>query len=135
MALLANTAGTRRLDGRPNHDAACRHLVGADPVLRSLIGQVGPCTLKPRRAYFLTLCDSIISPQLSTLVADVRFDRLVALYPLHRPTPTTVAATSLDRLRSAGLSTQKSAYLKDLATAFLDGRIQVQRFTRLTNEG
>ena len=132
MALLSHHVRVTKLNG--NHIAACGHLLTADPVLRALIGQVGPCTLKPRRAYFLTLCDSIISQQLSTRVAEVIFDRFVAMYPLRRPNPSTVAATSLDRLKSVGLSTQKSAYLKDLASAFLDGRIQAQRFARLTNE-
>ena len=135
MALLEKTSDAGRDVGRLTHDAACRHLVSADPVLCSLIEQVGPCTLKPRRAYFLTLCDSIISQQLSTRVAEVIFYRFVAMYPMRRPTPSTVAATSLSRLKRVGLSTQKSAYLKDLASAFLDGRVQVQRFAQLTNEG
>ena len=132
MALLRHRTTIANRSG--NHTAACRHLLTADPVLRTLIGHVGPCTLKPRRAYFLTLCDSIISQQLSTRVAEVIFERFVALYPLRRPTPVTVAGTSIDRLKSVGLSTQKSTYLKDLASAFLDGRIQVQRFAQLTNE-
>ena len=113
--------------------AAC-HLTAADTVLRAVIGHIGPCTLTPRRRHFVTLCDSIISQQLSTAVAEVIFDRFISLYPGRRPTPETVRRTSLARLRTAGLSAQKAAYLKDLAAGFQDGRIQPSRLTHQPNE-
>ena len=134
MALLAPKTDNARRAEIARCRMACNHLAAADPVLASLITRVGPCTLRPRRQYFLTLCDSIISQQLSTRVAEVIFDRFIALYPARRPTPSTVAATSLERLCTVGLSTQKAGYLKDLASGFLDGRIQSQRLARLSNE-
>ena len=113
--------------------AAC-HLTKADPVLRSIIGHVGPCTLTPRRQYFVTLCDSIISQQLSAVVAEVIYDRFASLYPRRRPTPEAVADMPLARLRSTGLSGQKAAYLKDLAAGFQDGRVQPSRLAHQPNE-
>jgi DNA-3-methyladenine glycosylase II len=134
MALLSTRKDNGRGDVSPLCNAACHHLAATDPVLGTLIARVGPCTLRPRHQHFLTLCDSIISQQLSTRVAEVIYDRFVSLYPSRRPTPSTVTATTLDRLRTVGLSIQKAAYLKDLASAFLDGRVQAQRFARFSDE-
>ncbi len=117
-----------------DHAPARLHLAKADPVLRHLIARVGPCRLTRRRHHFTTLCDSIISQQLSTRVAEVIFDRFADLYPRRRPTPKAVAQTPLSRLRSVGLSRQKASYLKDLATGFLDGRIRPSRLPRQSNE-
>jgi DNA-3-methyladenine glycosylase II len=132
MALLR--PHDRRVVGRNGSLAACRHLAEADPVMRRLIARVGRCTLIPRRRYFGTLCDSIISQQLSARVAEVIYDRFTALYPRRRPTPSAVRRTPLARLRAAGLSRQKARYLKDLATGFLDGRIRPNRLARQSNE-
>jgi DNA-3-methyladenine glycosylase II len=105
-----------------------------DPVLRRIIARVGPCGLKPYPRYFITLCDSIISQQLSGRVAEVIFNRFARLYPRGRPTPTLVAATPVTRLRTAGLSGQKARYLKELARGFTGGRIRPRRFARQSNE-
>ncbi|MEW6542669.1 MAG: DNA-3-methyladenine glycosylase 2 family protein [Nitrospirota bacterium] len=102
--------------------------------MQTLIARVGPCTLRPRRHHFATLCDSIVSQQLSIVVAEVIYDRFVTLYPKRRPTPETVAATPLRRLKAVGLSGQKASYLKDLAAGFLDGRVQPRRLGRQSNE-
>lgn len=139
MALLSSTARRRtsfQRASKPSHDhqAACRHLAAADPTLRRLIGRVGPCSLRPRPEYFSTLCDSIIAQQLSVRVAEVISDRFADLYPRRRPTPAAVRQTPVSRLRAVGLSRQKALYLKDLAAAFLDGRIRPRRLGRQENE-
>jgi DNA-3-methyladenine glycosylase II len=104
------------------------------PVMRRIIARVGPCQLKRDPRYFVTLCDSIISQQLSGRVAEVIFERFAARYPHHRPTPARVAATPVARLRTAGLSGQKARYLKELARGFVDGKIRPHRFARQSNE-
>ncbi len=133
MVLLRSDERLAKIN-RNAHTAACSHLTKVDPILRRIIARVGPCTLRPRRQYFATLCDSIISQQLSTQVAKVIFNRFVALYAQRRPAPRAVARTPAHRLRAAGLSGQKAKYLKDLAAGFLEGRIQPSRFARLSNE-
>jgi DNA-3-methyladenine glycosylase II len=133
MALLPSA--DRRVNRTPaSHAAACRHLAKADPILRRIIARVGPCGLKRSPRYFITLCDSIVSQQLSGRVAEVIFKRFEALYPHRRPTPQRVAATPVPRLRAAGLSGQKARYLKELARGFADGRIRPHRFARQSNE-
>ncbi len=133
MALLPAT--DRRTKKRlASHAAACRHLAKADPVMRGIIARVGPCRLKQYPRYFATLCDSIVSQQLSSRVAEVIFKRFEALYPHGRPTPQRVAATPVPRLRRAGLSGQKARYLKELAKGFASGKIRPHRFARQSNK-
>lgn len=116
------------------HAAARQRLVAADPALRSIIARVGPCTLTPRLHYFTVLCDSIVSQQLSTAVAEAIFERFTSLYPRRRPTPEAVSRTTVARLRSIGLSAQKAAYVKDLAAGFRDGRIRPKQLVRQSND-
>jgi len=134
MALLPSKP---RRAPRPRAGAyarAGRHLAAADPVMRRIIARVGPCELTHYPRYFVTLCDSIISQQLSGRVAEVIFERFADLCPRRRPTPQAVTCLPIGRLRAAGLSKQKAAYLKDLARGFLNGRIDTRRFTRQSNE-
>lgn len=133
MALLPAT-DRRAKRGGGVHATASRRLAKADPILGRIITRIGPCRLRPSSRYFVTLCDSIISQQLSIRVAEVIFERFVSLYPRRRPTPRAVADTPLERLRSMGLSAQKAAYLKDLAKGFLDGRIRTGRLRQQSNE-
>nr|MBI3613982.1 DNA-3-methyladenine glycosylase 2 family protein [Nitrospirota bacterium] len=133
MALLPAT-DRRAWRKTGSHVAASRHLAKADPILGRIIARVGPCQLRPSPRYFITLCDSIISQQLSGRVAEVIFERFACLYPCRRPTPRAVAGTPMARLRSVGLSAQKAAYLKDLAKGFLDGRIRTGGLKRQSNE-
>lgn len=102
--------------------------------MRGIIARVGPCRLKQYPRYFATLCDSIVSQQLSSRVAEVIFKRFEALYPHGRPTPQRVAATPVPRLRRAGLSGQKARYLKELAKGFASGKIRPHRFARQSNK-
>ncbi len=120
----------------PDWKAACRHLKRADPRLAEIIGKVGPCTLKPRRDYFVTLCKAIYSQQLSTRVAAVLFARFKSHFPRKRPTPQRVTALLLEpaALGRCGLSRQKAAYLADLAKHFSDGRVRTRRLSALSDE-
>jgi DNA-3-methyladenine glycosylase II len=110
----------------PDWSKARRQLCRADPALATIIRRIGRCTLAPRRDYFVTLCRSIYSQQISTRIATVLFARFAALFPRQRPTPArTIELLSggLDEeaIRRIGLSRQKRAYLIDLARHFADG--------------
>lgn len=118
---------------------AIRHLGRADPVMKSIIARVGPCTLAPRKDYFVVLCKSIFSQQLNTKVAATLFGRFQDLFPRRRPTPTAVVAAlsggvSEETLRYVGLSRQKRSYVLDLARHFVDGEIPTRRFAAMDDE-
>jgi DNA-3-methyladenine glycosylase II len=116
---------------------ALKHL-RRDPIMRKLIARVGPCTLHPRRDYFVVLCKSIFTQQISTKVATTLFGRFRDQFPLRRPTPARVAAFLRDGdaqlIRTCGLSRQKRDYVLDLAERFDAGDIPTRRFARMSDE-
>lgn len=118
--------------------AGHRHLRKADPGLRDIIKAVGPCTLKPRRDYFVVLCKSIFSQQISTKVAAVLFGRFCDQFPCRRPTPARVikllTTADPETIRACGLSRQKQAYILDLAEHFATGKLPTVRFSRMDDE-
>ena len=118
---------------------ATRHLKRVDPVMKSIIARVGPCTLSPRRDYFVVLCKSIFSQQLNTTVAATLFGRFRDLFPRRRPTPLLVLKAlsgSVDEqaIRHTGLSRQKRSYILDLAQHFMDGEIPTRSFAGMEDE-
>ena len=119
-------------------DEAARHLSRVDPVLGRVIKRVGPCTLAPRRDYFVVLCKAIFTQQISTAVAAVLFGRFRDLFPMRRPTPSLVLEALRTRpaevIRHCGLSRQKAEYVRDLAQHFVDGRIPTRRLASMDDE-
>ncbi len=126
-----------RPPGGRDWSAAERHLRRADPVLRSIIRRVGPCTLERRRDYFVVLCKAIYAQQLSTTVATVLFARFRDEFPGRRPTPARVLSllNGDEKVqRRCGLSRQKAVYLKDLARHFVDGEIPTRRLATMDDQ-
>ena len=125
-------------DNSPDWSAAVRHLRRADPALGRVIARVGPCTLFPRRDYFVALCQAIYTQQISTAIATILFDRFRDHFPRRRPTPERalelLTAGDEQTLRRCGLSRQKRSYLIDLARHFVDGSIPVRRLGRMEDE-
>jgi DNA-3-methyladenine glycosylase II len=114
-------------------EAAARHLKRVDPVMKSLLRQVGPYQLKTDRNRFKMLAFSIISQQLSVKAARTIRDRLVALTEAEL-LPAHIAAVSHEQLRGVGLSRNKANFLHDLAAAAVDGRIDLKNIGRKDDE-
>ena len=105
---------------------ACRFLASAEPRLNDLIARAGPFTLRPTptQSLFGALAESIVYQQLSGKAAATILGRVVALYhPKRFPGPSDILDTLPDRLRGAGLSTAKTAALRDLAARTIDGTV------------
>jgi DNA-3-methyladenine glycosylase II len=94
---------------------AILHLKKADPVLRSVIDRVGAYRIEYRNPGFETLVRSIVYQQLSGKVARVIFDRLAAAVPGGKLTPEGILKLTPARMRKAGLSKQKTEYIRDLS--------------------
>jgi DNA-3-methyladenine glycosylase II len=102
----------------PN-DHAIRHLGASDPRLAALIARVGPCRIGEKATesdHFEGLVSAIVSQQLSTKAAATIFARVKALGvdatgTLH---PATLLAQPEIALRGAGLSGQKTRYIRDV---------------------
>lgn len=98
--------------------AAVAHLCKVDPQLRRLITKVGACTLAIEQLTtpFDALAQAIVYQQLTGKAAATIFGRLQALFDASRlPTPADIIGSSIERLRSVGLSNAKALALQDLA--------------------
>ncbi len=112
---------------------ALNHLRKSDPVLREIIERVGPFRMEFGPPEFHSLAEAIIYQQLNGRAAETIFNRFAALAgePL---TPAGILALSDEQLRGVGLSKQKSAYLRDLATKTASGVLDFSRLLEMTDE-
>ena len=87
------------------------HLKKSDPVMRAIIERVGAYKIVHREPTFETLVRSIVYQQLSGKVASVILGRLIAMLPGAKVTPDSILKLTPTRMRKAGLSKQKTAYI------------------------
>src|SRR5882724_3556622 len=111
---------------------AVLHLSQSDPVMRAIIERVGPCRMEYGDPEFHSLAEAIIYQQLNGKAAATIFKRFAALAgePL---TPEGILRLSDEQMRSAGLSKQKLAYLKDLAAKTSSGLLDFVRLPELAD--
>ncbi len=111
----------------PNHKKALNHLKRVDPVMADVIAQVGRCTLEPRTewTHFDALVRSIVYQQLSGKAAATIHGRVLTLIGDGAEAPSRIVATPYEALRSAGLSTAKANYVRNLADHVLDGSLPI----------
>lgn len=109
---------------------AVTHLKKSDPVMRAIIKRIGPCRMQFSPPEFHSLAESIVYQQLNGRAAETIFARFAALAgdPV---TPEGVLKLSDEQMRAAGLSKQKSAYLKDLAAKTSSGLLDFARLADL----
>lgn len=109
---------------------AIAHLRQHDPVLKAIIDNVGEYRISFREPDFETLVKSIVSQQLSGRVASVIFGRL-AKAAGGALTPESVLKLRPSRMRALGLSTQKTAYIRDLARHARAGEVVFEELLAL----
>ena len=112
---------------------AILHLKKADPVLCSLIDRVGAYRMEYREPTFETLVRSIVYQQLSGRVASVIFGRLAGLMPDSKITPAGILKLTPAKMRKAGLSKQKTAYIRDLARKTSRGAVRFEALPDLAD--
>ncbi|WP_237214750.1 DNA-3-methyladenine glycosylase family protein [Falsiroseomonas oryziterrae] len=107
---------------------ALKHL-RRDPVLKSLIRQVGPCTLRPvRREPYEALVRAIAHQQVHGRAAEAILGRFIALYPGHDfPPAPAVLETPAEAMRGCGLSGSKVAAIRDIAEKAVGGLVPTRK--------
>lgn len=114
------------------------YLSKVDPVMRRLIKEVGPFSLKPkvRRSPFESIARAIAYQQLHDRAAESILKRFIALFPDRRfPHPDDLLAMDVRSIRKAGFSRAKVLALRDLAEKTLDGTVPTPRtITQLDDE-
>ncbi len=112
---------------------ALNHLRKCDPVLSAIIEKVGPFRMQYGLPEFASVAEAIVYQQLHGKAAETIFKRFTALTgePL---TPAGILKLSDEQLRGAGLSKQKSSYLKDLAAKTASGLLNFSEIDKLSDE-
>ena len=106
-----------------SYPAAAAILSERDPVLRRLVAEAGPPQVRPPTAtHFAALVRSVLYQQLAGAAATAIHGRLIVALG-GEVTPERLLPLSAETLRSVGLSANKAASLKDLATKVLDGTV------------
>lgn len=109
------------------------HIRAKDAHLAPLVNAFGLPTFSPHANYYQELVESIISQQLSVKAAATINRRFVDLFG-HFPTPEEILGKDFDELRNAGLSGQKTGYIRDLAQHVLDGNVRFDHLDTLPND-
>jgi DNA-3-methyladenine glycosylase II len=113
--------------------AAIRHLKAADPILAAIIERVGPYRLQLREPTFETLVRSIVYQQVSGKAAASILARVLqAVGP--RFTANAVLRLTPEELRACGLSTQKTAYIRDLAEKVALRQVNFRKLALLSDD-
>ena len=116
---------------------ARRVLMRRDAVLAAIIKRYGACGIRTGREgdIFGGLVEAIVSQQLSTRAAATIYGRLRAILPGGGPpTPEALMPLSDDALRRVGLSRQKTGYLRDLSRKVMEGTVETDGLSSLTDE-
>lgn len=118
------------------HEESLKHLL-KQKHFKPLIKKHGPpdfTRYHGKARIFTAILRSIISQQISTKAAAAIRGRFLELFPKSGPTPDLLLKMPIAKLRSAGLSAQKVAYMRDAAEKFKDGTINPRKFARMTSE-
>jgi DNA-3-methyladenine glycosylase II len=112
---------------------ALNHLKKSDPVLRGIIERVGAFRMEFGEPVFHSLAEAIVYQQLNGKAAVTIFKRFATLTG-EPVTPDGIAKLTAEQMRSAGLSKQKSSYLRDMAERAVRGDLDFTRLPEMSDE-
>jgi DNA-3-methyladenine glycosylase II len=109
------------------------HLIKVDPVMKKIIEDNEKPILTPQSHLFATLCESIISQQLSVKAAAAIQNKVYQYFP-EGLAPLKIIETPDEILQTLGLSRSKVSYLKDLSHKCHSGELQIDQLPSLSDE-
>ena len=93
-----------------------------------------PTFCRKKNKVYLRLCESILSQQLSTKVADVLYKRFLDLFGGKEPTAQQILDTPATVFRSIGFSNAKASYVHNVCRFFIENKITDARLHKMSNE-
>lgn len=105
-----------------------------DKKLQKILPVETPHILIKRKQIYLHLCNSIMSQQLSTKVADVFQKRFLDLFGGKNPSAEQIVATPFETLRGIGLSNAKANYVLNVCNFFIEEKITDTKLYKMSNE-
>ena len=112
-------------------DEAIAALRGDDS-LGPLVAEYGPMTVEPAENFYERFVVSILRQQVSMVSAAATRERL---FDRVEPTPEAMLAADPELLREAGLSRQKTEYVRNVADAFTERGYDREYFGGLSDDG
>ena len=112
---------------------AKRILSKRDPVLKKIINKFNKGYLTSRKDPFFSLCRTIIGQQISTKAADSIWSRF-EIKCNKKIIPNTVLKLTSRSLRNAGLSRQKTNYLKNIAKSFKNKSFNIKNLKKMNDD-
>jgi len=109
------------------------HIAHRDAKMAGVIKKVGPCTLRPRRQRFHSLVRAIVGQQISTKAARAVFERL-RVEAGGYITAERIGRLRPHKLKTAGLSEQKTKYILTLSEQILSRDFRFERLDELDDE-
>jgi DNA-3-methyladenine glycosylase II len=112
---------------------AILHLKKSDPVMRKIIERIGPYKMAFGEPVFHSLAEAIVYQQLNGKAAVTIFKRFATLAgdPL---TPAGILKLAPEKMRSVGLSRQKTSYLCDMAARAYRGELNFTRLPEMSDD-
>jgi len=104
-----------------------------DPVILNLYQKFGLPNEEAGLDIFNDLVRSIVGQQLSVGAAKTIYGRFIALFA-ETPNPDTILLIETEALRSAGLSGQKSSYIKNVAVFFKENSLVDHDWTKYSDQ-
>jgi DNA-3-methyladenine glycosylase II len=122
-----------RIASAKHIDDAIAALIAADKRFHPMVKRAGKPPFLPRRKHgFEALMDIVVSQQLSIAAADTIFGRVKEkVVPFD---PATMLATEPETLRACGLSAPKQKHMKSIASAILEGTLDLKRVRALHDD-
>ena len=117
----------------PYSEHETTHLTERDPALGGVIRQLGRIEREIEPDLVAALIRSIIAQQISAKAAATVCRRLREM--LGGITPQQIAATPAEAIQACGMSMRKAEYIKGIANAALDGRLDARAVARLDDAG
>jgi DNA-3-methyladenine glycosylase II len=102
-----------------------------DEYLGPLVAEYGPLTIEPAENFFQRFVTSVLRQQVSMASAAATRERLFETVEV---TPQGVLAADREVLRDAGLSRQKTEYVKNIAEAFVEEEYSLSHFEGMSDE-
>ncbi|MGD8566766.1 MAG: DNA-3-methyladenine glycosylase [Gammaproteobacteria bacterium] len=119
----------------PTQQQIKSYLLDKDRRLKTVIESCRFPRARKNHDIYHGLLSSIVSQQLSVKAADTIFNRFLDIFDDRYPKPEHLADMDPRRLRNAGLSRQKVAYIKNVACfAMRDDGLNYQRLKKMTDE-
>ena len=115
-------------------DKIKKHFQKVDPILFEASTKINqPIIVTPHTQYFASLCESIISQQISTKAGDAIWKRFIALFPNQKVSTEFTNTLSIEQLRAIGISKPKAKYILDLSTKVINQEVHLDHFASMND--